>query len=236
SPARAARAVARLKAPAVQPFRSSAVALTSTPEAVFAVPPPRAIDQRRTSFVLAPITGALRTVIERVGALSRTRWRMTSERFAGGTAAGQTSWRSQNGNGVAPIGRPSGQRRSIANLISRAALVNFDGSRGGAGATHLRGATSASARFADLGAASQEARSRQAAARLYSEPAMTHPAAGRSREPGAIVINYSPSVTVNAGAAHDDIDSIVIEAMRLHGHELAQILARHDAVRRRTEF
>lgn len=58
----------------------------------------------------------------------------------------------------------------------------------------------------------------------------------RSRESGHIMINYAPTVTVNGGADIGDIDSLIVEAMRRHGHELALVIRREAAVRRRAEF
>jgi hypothetical protein len=59
---------------------------------------------------------------------------------------------------------------------------------------------------------------------------------GPALESSRLIVNYSPNVTVNGGADVDNIDSLLIDAMRRHGHEMAQILGREAAVRRRTKF
>lgn len=59
--------------------------------------------------------------------------------------------------------------------------------------------------------------------------------AGQSGE-SKIVINYAPNVTVNGGAEIGDVDSLLMDALRRHGYELAGILGREAAVRRRAEF
>jgi hypothetical protein len=69
-----------------------------------------------------------------------------------------------------------------------------------------------------------------------SRRAALGPALAGSGESGGLIVNYSPNVTVNGGADVDNIDSLLIDAMRRHGHELAQILGREAAVRRRTKF
>jgi hypothetical protein len=71
---------------------------------------------------------------------------------------------------------------------------------------------------------------------LDSRRSAIEPGFGGSGSGGEIVVNYSPNVTVNGAASADNIDHLLIDAMRRHGHELAQILRREAAVRRRTEF
>jgi len=51
-----------------------------------------------------------------------------------------------------------------------------------------------------------------------------------------IVVNYSPTVVINAGSERTDLNRIVMETLERHGHELAAILHREFTKRERSAF
>ena len=176
-----------------------------------------------------PVFQAVRSIVERVHGANWPRSNLIGDRFMSGVATidgpalEPSAPRSRGGDRLTSIMEQAGRRsRENDHMDRRDGLAQ-------AGPRRLWADEDRSARWIRPPGAS-------ASLRTHSRPRTIQSGGGQSGGGGGIVVNYSPNVTVNGGAGMEDIDSLLVDAMRRHGHEVAQILEREAAVRRRIEF